>query len=55
MTDIVGKTISIIADQSQVSGTYQQQINVSELSQGVYFVVLQTNKGRVVHRIVVSK
>lgn len=55
MTDIVGKTISIIADQSQVSGTYQQQINVSELPQGVYFVVLQTNKGRVVHRIVVSK
>lgn len=57
MTDVVGKTISILADESQNVGTYQQQINISELdlSPGVYFVILQTNTGKAVHRIVVSK
>ena len=57
LTDIVGKTISVIADESQNVGTFQKQINVSELnlSDGVYFVILQTNSGKAVHRIVVSK
>ena len=57
LTDIVGKTISVIADESQNAGTFQKQINVSELnlSDGVYFVILQTNSGKAVHRIVVSK
>lgn len=57
ITDIVGKTVSIIANESQAAGTFQKQINVAELdlSQGVYFIVLQTDSGRAVHRIVVSK
>lgn len=57
ITDIVGKTIATISDESQTSGTYQKQINVSEqdLSQGVYFVILQTNSGKAVHRIIVFK
>lgn len=57
VTDIVGKTISILADESQNIGTFQKQINVSELNltDGVYFVILQTNSGRAVHRVVVSK
>lgn len=57
LTDIVGKTISIVTNESQTIGTFQKQINVSEmnLSQGVYFVVLETNNGKAVHRIVVSK
>ena len=57
MTDIVGKTISVLTNQSQAVGTYQQQINVAELdlSPGVYFVILETNTGRAVHRIVVSE
>lgn len=57
ITDVVGKTISVIANESQVAGTFQKQINVAELdlSQGVYFVILQTNSGKAVHRIVVSK
>ncbi len=57
LTDIVGKTISILADESQNAGTFQKQINISDLnlSDGVYFVILQTNSGKAVHRIVVSK
>ncbi len=57
ITDIVGKTIATITDESQNSGTYQKQMNVTELdlSQGVYFVVLQTNSGKAVHRIIVAK
>lgn len=57
ITDIVGKTIATVTDESQNAGTYQKQMNVSELnlSQGVYFVILQTISGKAVHRIVVSK
>ena len=57
LTDIVGKIISVIADESQNVGTFQKQINVSELnlSDGVYFLILQTNSGKAVHRMVVSK
>lgn len=57
LTDIVGKTISVIANESQYAGTFQKQINVSDLnlSGGIYFVILQTNSGKAVHRIVVAK
>lgn len=57
ITDIVGKAITIVTDESQNSGTYQKQMNVAELnlSQGVYFIILQTNSGKAVHRIIVSK
>lgn len=56
LTDIVGKTISVIANETQNAGTFQKQINISELnlSEGVYFVILQTNSGKAVHRIVVT-
>ena len=57
VTDIVGKTISTLINQTQGAGTYQQSIPVADLklSQGVYMIVLETNTGRAVHRIVVSK
>ncbi len=53
--DVVGKTIAVLAEESQSLGTYKQIIPVSELSNGIYFVKLQTNSGNAVHRIVVSR
>jgi len=57
ITDIVGKTIAIVSDELQNTGTYQKNLNVAELdlSQGVYFVILQSPTAKSVHRIVITK
>ena len=57
ITDIVGKTITIVSDELQNIGTYQKNLNVAELdlSQGVYFVILQSPNAKSVHRIVITK
>ena len=57
ITDIVGKTIAIVSDELQNMGTYQKNLNVAELnlSQGVYFVILQSSTTKSVHRIVIAK
>ena len=56
-TDVFGKTIATVVDENEVVGAHQQVINVSDfgLSSGVYFFVIQTDSGREVHKIVVSK
>ncbi len=57
ITDIVGKTLAVVADESQNKGTYQKNLNIDELnlSQGVYFIILQSNAAKSIHRIVVAK
>lgn len=57
ITDIFGKTISIVLDETQTAGAHQQKVNVSDLnlSSGVYFFTIQSDFGREVHKIVISK
>jgi type IX secretion system substrate protein len=57
ITDIFGKTIAVVLNETQTSGMHQQVVNVTELglASGVYLFVVQTDSSREVHKIVVSK
>ena len=57
VTDVVGKTIATLVDEKQNSGTYLKPINTGDLhlSDGVYFVNIQTNKFSEVKKLVVEK
>ncbi len=57
LTDIFGKTIAIVLDETQTAGTHHQEVTVSDLdlASGVYFFIIQSDSSREVHKIVVSK
>ena len=57
ITDVLGKTIALIINETQTKGMHQQSVNVTELglASGVYLFVIQTDTVREVHKIVVSK
>ncbi|HEY0030098.1 MAG TPA: T9SS type A sorting domain-containing protein [Bacteroidia bacterium] len=57
IADVVGRRMAIVADEMQNSGTYQKQIAVSELglTQGIYFLILETDTGTAVQQIVITK
>ncbi|MCX6295984.1 MAG: T9SS type A sorting domain-containing protein, partial [Bacteroidetes bacterium] len=56
-TDVLGKAVATVLNETQVGGSYQKNINISDLglSKGVYFLILQTDKNKEVHKIVVGK
>jgi Secretion system C-terminal sorting domain len=55
--DVLGKTVATVLNETKTAGNYQQQISIADLNlvNGVYFLVLQTDKAREVHKIVVGK
>ena len=57
ITDIFGKTVAEVVNETQSAGAHQQLVNVTDLglSSGVYFFIIQTDSAREVHKIVVSK
>ncbi len=48
LTDVLGKEIVLYANASQVSGRHEVSINTTEskLAKGMYFIKLETNKGK---------
>ena len=56
ITDLVGKKIAEIVNETQTSGVYQKSINTADLhlNSGIYFLHLQTNNFKETHKIVVA-
>ena len=56
ITDIIGKIVSQIANETQISGSHQKSISIADLklTTGIYFLNLQTNNFIETHKIVVE-
>ncbi len=57
ITDLIGKKITDIVDETQISGTHQKLISLVDfdLTPGIYFLNLQTNNFEKTKKIVVAK
>ena len=55
LTDISGRTLRIISDEIQSAGTHSELIDAEQLNQGIYLLSIETNVGKKVHRLVVTK
>lgn len=55
LIDLMGKTVSHIANGKYVAGEHDVQFDVSELSSGVYFVRFQSEQGVQTQRFMVAK
>jgi len=57
ITNILGKTIADVVDETQVSGIHQKSISIADLhlSPGVYFLNFQTNSYKEIQKIVVAR
>jgi len=51
LRDMLGETLRVI-EHSLLSGNYKRELNIAELPAGVYFLVLKTNDGTTVHKII---
>ncbi len=57
ITDVIGKTIANVTDETQISGTHQKSISIADfnISPGVYFLNLQTDNFKEIQKIVVAR
>lgn len=57
ITNVIGKTIANVVDQTQLSGAHQKSISIADLhlNSGIYFINLQTDKFKEIQKIVVSR
>ena len=56
ITDVLGKTISTLADENETASMYLKTINVKELhlNKGIYFVNIQSGANKEVRKLVVE-
>lgn len=57
ITNVIGKTIATVIDQTQIAGTHQELISIAalSLSSGVYFLNLQTDNFKEIQKVVVAR
>lgn len=53
--DVIGRRILGIAEEIVEPGIYSYSLNASDLSQGTYFLVLKTEKGTQMQKIIIIK
>lgn len=56
ITDVIGKTLAVIIDETQVRGKHRESFNIVDLhlSHGIYFLNLQTDNYKEIQKIVVA-
>ena len=55
ITDMAGKRLQIIKEGKQVKGNHLVDINLSELSNGIYFCTLQTTSSQATKKLMILK
>ncbi|MFL5764035.1 MAG: T9SS type A sorting domain-containing protein [Bacteroidia bacterium] len=53
--DLMGRKISVVTDQRQQAGTHEEMIALTGIAPGLYTLCLETNEGKAVQRLVVTK
>lgn len=57
ISDVLGKTSTLISNESQTAGTHQNSIKIDDLglSSGVYLLKIQTHESQKIQKIIVSR
>ncbi|MCX6292492.1 MAG: immune inhibitor A [Bacteroidetes bacterium] len=55
VTDVLGRTINILVNESQGEGLHAAQMNVKDLANGMYYYTLEFNDQKMVRKFVVAK
>jgi len=55
VSDVLGRVIRVLVDESQSEGIHQSELNVKNMAEGVYYYTLEFNNERMVRKFVVAR
>ncbi|MEZ5173886.1 MAG: T9SS type A sorting domain-containing protein [Bacteroidia bacterium] len=54
LTDVNGKMVTSISKGNQLSGTYNETVNTAKLASGIYFLIVETQAGKISRQIIIN-
>ena len=55
VTDVLGRSVTVLANESQSAGMHQAALNVKNLADGMYYITLEFGDSKLVRKFVVAK
>lgn len=54
LTDVNGRVATLISKGNQIAGTYNETVNTANFASGIYFLVIETQAGKISKKIIIN-